>query len=122
MRSGLHHIARTLNWAGSLAAVIVCLGGVLGPDIHGLLHARSHGMEAGEVCAFDGDGAHVEEDWAQPAHDDCTLCHRVEVALDVEEVGIHAPIEERGASMAWSAEGSIRHETPDRGRGPPQRG
>jgi hypothetical protein len=117
----LHHIARTLNWAGSLAAVIVCIGGVLGPDVHGLLHAQSHGMEAGEACAFDGDVAHLEDDRAQTAHDDCTLCQRVEVALDLEEVGIHAPTERLNAVYAWNENVSIRHETPDRGRGPPAR-
>ena len=122
MRRTLHHIARTLNWAGSLAAVIVCLGGILGPDVHALLHSRGHGEEAGDVCEFDGDGAHVEEQWAQASHDDCTLCQRVEVGLDVEQVGIWAPTDQQQASLAWNANGSIRHETPDRGRGPPARG
>ncbi len=122
MRGTFRYIADGLNWAAPMAALLLCLGGVLGPDVHGLLHAPGHGPEPGEACAFEGEGAHVEEDWAQMGHDDCTLCNRVELAVDVLEAGVLAPSAEQGAALAWHATGLLRQETPDRGRGPPARG
>jgi hypothetical protein len=122
VRSACRHIVRTLNWAGSLAAVIVCFGGILGPDVHGLLHAGSHGTEAAQTCAFDGDGTHVEEDWDQLAHDDCTLCQRVETGLEGHVTEISSPTHPQGTLEARAGHGLVRHETSERGRGPPARG
>lgn len=73
----IHHSARFLNALGVVSTLAFVAAGLLGPDVHGLLHHRHVAQEVASDCKLDGGQVHFEGDQRLHQHADCTLASRV---------------------------------------------
>jgi hypothetical protein len=121
MVSLLRSSSRIVDAAAGIAAAFLIVGGLLGPDLHRLVHHQEHQSSSAETCEFDGQGAHFEEHWVQASHGDCTLCERVQVSIyDADRGG---PVQEdvRTRFRPHRADGLGGSDGDVRGRGPPMK-
>ncbi|MFT5144446.1 MAG: hypothetical protein ACI80V_003586 [Rhodothermales bacterium] len=121
MVSLLRSSSRIVDAAAGIAAALLIVGGLLGPDLHRLVHHQEHQSSSAETCEFDGQGAHFEEDWVQASHGDCTLCERVQVSIYDADVSGPDQEDVRTRFRPHRADGLGGSDGDVRGRSPPMK-